>query len=135
MPELAHAKKHVSSDNWRRKPMIITLVQWLAKVDGKSKAKTVSSFSTVRLLCGFLFLGVVFLTFSRISQAIDVLAVSWTVCENCLSVFCEFFHSMIPAVQQWEPRVFHGASGVATAFFGYFFWLQKKSASPVVREP
>jgi len=61
------------------------------------------------------------LTFLRISQAIDVLPVSWVFCENCLSVFCEFFHSMMPAVHQWEPRAFYGATGVATAFFGYFF--------------
>jgi hypothetical protein len=75
------------------------------------------------------------LTFPRISQAIAVLPVSWGFCENCLSVFCEFFHSMIPATQQWEPRAFYGAPSVATAFFGYFFWLQKKSASPAVRIP
>ncbi|MBT8120066.1 MAG: hypothetical protein KJN89_10155 [Gammaproteobacteria bacterium] len=78
----------------------------------------------------YLFLVFVFLTFSRISQAIDVLPVSWAVCENCLSVFCEFFHSMVPAAQQWEPRAFYGAPGVATAFSGYSFGLLQKSASP-----
>jgi len=33
------------------------------------------------------------------------------------------------------PVLFTGAPGVVTAFFGYFFWLQKKSTSPAVREP
>jgi hypothetical protein len=63
------------------------------------------------------------LTLPRISQAIAVLPVSWAFCENCLSVFCEFFHSMMPATQQWEPRAFYGATGVATAFSGYSFGL------------
>jgi hypothetical protein len=40
-PELAYVVKHVCSDSWHRKPMIITMVQWLAEVDLKSKSKTV----------------------------------------------------------------------------------------------
>ncbi|MBT8119947.1 MAG: hypothetical protein KJN89_09550 [Gammaproteobacteria bacterium] len=78
----------------------------------------------------YLFMVIVFITLSRISQAIDVLPVSWAFCENCLSVLCEFFHSMMPAAQQWEPRAFYGAPGVATAFSGYSFGLLQKSTSP-----
>jgi len=56
--------------------MLTALPQWLAKVDGRSSAKTMSVFSAVLLLCDLLFLVVAFFDFSRISQAIDVLAVS-----------------------------------------------------------
>jgi len=36
----------------------------------------------------------------------------------------------VPVAQQWGPRAVYGAPGVATAFFGYFFGLLQKSASP-----
>jgi len=42
---------------------------------------------------------------------------------------------MLPTAHQWEPRAFYGAPGVVTAFFGYFFGLLQKSASPVGRDP
>ena len=113
-------KQH--SDSCRRKPMPTIPFRWLAKVYLGSKAKTKQCLYLCRAtsLC-FCVSVYSFLTLSRISQAIDVLPVSWAFCENCLSVFCELFHSMVPAAQQWEPRAFHGAPGVATAFFGYFF--------------
>jgi hypothetical protein len=112
----------------------------------KAKDKNSARICAVLLLCFFVSV-YSFLTLSRISQAIAVLAVSWAFCENCLSVCCELtcmdalmswaqeaqergFHSMVLATQQWGPRAFYGAPGVATAFFGYFFWLQKKSTSP-----
>jgi len=84
----------------------------------KVKVKNSACICAVRLLCVSVYS---FLTLSRISQAIGVLPVSLAFCENCLSVFCEFFHSMVPAAQQWEPRAFYGAPGVATAFLVTFF--------------
>jgi len=33
VPELAHVRKHVRSDNWHRKPMITAPPKWLAEVD------------------------------------------------------------------------------------------------------
>jgi hypothetical protein len=51
-----------------------------------------------------MFLSVGFLT--HISQAIELVQVSWAFCENCLSVFCEFFHSMTAVLAQWEPLCF-----------------------------
>jgi hypothetical protein len=109
--------------------MITPLPKWLAKVDLRAKSKeTVSLLSTVFFLyscfvLSFFEFSFYLLTFPRISQTIAVLLVSWAFCENCLSVFCEFFHSMIAATQQWEPRAFYGAPGVATAFSGYSFGL------------
>jgi hypothetical protein len=52
----------------------------------------------------------------------------------CLSVFCEFWRSMITTAFKWEPLLFMGVADVA-AFFGYFFGLQQKSNSPAVRIP
>jgi len=67
-------------------------------------------------------LGFSLLISNHISQAIVLVQVSWAFCENCLSVFCEFFHSMAAVLTQWEPLCFSaGAPGVVTAFFGYFF--------------
>jgi len=42
----------------------------------------------------------------HISQAIELLQVTWVFCENCLSVFCEFFHSMTAVLAQWEYLCF-----------------------------
>ena len=38
-----------------------------------------------------------------------MLPLSWAFCENCLSVFYEFFRSMIRVASQWEPLFFRGA--------------------------
>ena len=99
--------------------MILALSQWLAKVDLKSKENTKplkrNKLSHVTPVF------VVDFDLPHISQAIAVCPLSWAFCENCLSVFCEFFHGMIAGMPQWVPRVFYGAPGVVTAFFGYFF--------------
>jgi hypothetical protein len=71
-PELAHVEKHERSDSWRRKPMIMALPQWLAKVGNRSKSKTVSILSTLIFSsCLFVF-SFFLLTLLRISQAIGV---------------------------------------------------------------
>ena len=48
----------------------------------------------------------VFLILFHLSQAIEAEQVSWGFCENCLSVFCEFFHGMMAALSQWGPLCF-----------------------------
>jgi hypothetical protein len=78
------------------------------------------------LLLLFFVSAYLFLTFSRISQAIDVLPVSWAFCENCLSarVFQRgrvFSQHDAGDTSMGTPVPFTGAPGVATAFFGYFF--------------
>jgi len=40
----------------------------------------------------------------------------------CLSVFCEFWRSMITMLDKWEPLLFRGVAVVA-AFSGYSLWL------------
>jgi hypothetical protein len=62
------------------------------------------------------------LTSSHISQAVESVQVSWAFCENCLSVFCEFFSQHDSCTDSMGTSVpFTGAPGVVTAFFGYFF--------------
>jgi len=39
--------------------------------------------------------------FNPPQQAIEAVRLSWVFCENCLSVFYEFFHSMIIVLSQW----------------------------------
>jgi len=60
---------------------------------------------------------------------------SWVFCENCLSVFCEFFHSMITVLSQWEPLFFRGAVVVAAFFWILFCCCRQKSISPSGRNP
>jgi hypothetical protein len=55
-------------------------------------------------------------------QANEAVQLSWAFCENCLSVFCEFFHSMITELLHWAPLFFGGVVVVA-AFSGYSFGL------------
>ena len=55
-------------------------------------------------------------------QAIEAVVLAWAFCDSCLSVFCEFWRSMVMLLPQWEPLLFRGAAVVA-AFFGYFFGL------------
>ena len=47
--------------------------------------------------------------FCPLQQAIETPFLSWAFCASCLSVFCEFWRSMITTVAQWAPRVLYGA--------------------------
>ena len=67
-------------------------------------------------------------------QAIEAVVLAWAFCDSCLSVFCEFWRSMIMLLSQWVPLFYRGAADVA-AFSGYSFELLQKSTSPAVREP
>jgi len=51
-----------------------------------------------------------FLTYNPPQQAIYPAPLSWAFCENCLNVFCEFFHSMITVRDKWAPLIFKGRS-------------------------
>jgi len=81
---------------------------------------------TILLLCGLFASCYLFLNYSHISQAIEVCPISWAFCENCLSarVFQRgrvFSQHDIGHTSMGTPVTFTGATGVVTAFFGYFF--------------
>ena len=71
-----------------------------------SKSKTLTALYDLLFGYSCFALGFSLLTFSHISQAVESVKVSWVFCENCLSVFCEFFHSMAAVLAQWEPLCF-----------------------------
>jgi hypothetical protein len=67
------------------------------------------------------------LTFLPPPQAIDSVPSSWAFCENCLSVFCEFFHSMMTVLNRWGPLCFlQGRSGRGGLFWVLFWAVAKE---------
>jgi hypothetical protein len=67
------------------------------------------------------------LTFLPPPQAIEAVQLSWAFCENCLSVFCEFFHSMMTVLLRWVPLCFlQGRSGRGGLFWALFWAVAKK---------
>jgi hypothetical protein len=52
----------------------------------------------------------------------------------CLSVFCEFWHSMITALVKWVPCAFYRGVAVVAAFLVTFL-AAEKSDSPAGRDP
>jgi len=67
-----------------------------------------------------------FLFFIHLRQAIEAVLLSWAFCENCLSVRAfqrgrVFSQHDNGIASMGTPVLFTGASGVVTAFFGYFF--------------
>jgi len=67
-----------------------------------------------------------FLILIHLSQAIEVVLLSWVFCENCLSVRAfqrgrVFSQHDNGIASMGTPVIFTGAAGVVEAFFGYFF--------------
>ena len=64
-------------------------------------------------------------------QAIEAVPLSWAFCENCLSVLCEFFHSMMTALNRWAPPLLStGASWSWQPFLGTFLGCSKRVPRP-----
>jgi len=75
------------------------------------------------------------LTFNPPQQASERVLLAWAFCASCLSVFCEFWHSMVTIPFRWgTPCLLRGAAYVAV-FSGYSFGLLQKSTSPSMRVP
>ncbi len=68
-----------------------------------------------------------FLTYLPPPQAIEAVPLSWAFCENCLSAICEFFHSMMTALNRWAPLCsLQGRSGRGGLFWVLFWAVAKK---------
>ena len=59
-------------------------------------------------------------------QANEAVQASWAFCENCLSVFCEFFHSMMPALSRWVSLCFLQGRSCSGGLFWVLFWAVAK---------
>ena len=66
------------------------------------------------------------LTFLPPPQAIEAVPSSWAFCENCLSVFCEFFHGMMTALNRWGPLCFLQGRRGRGGLFWVLFWAVAK---------